>query len=48
MPVELREIERFLDHLGILIETGSIFFKVAQIRLLNELVATFSLCINVL
>jgi hypothetical protein len=48
VPFEFRQIERFLDHLGILIKAGSMLFEMAQIRFLNQLVTTFSLCINVL
>jgi len=48
VPFKLREIERLLDHLSILIETSSILLEVTQIGALDKLTATFSLRIDVL
>jgi len=46
VPVKLGEIERLFDHLGILLETGSVLFEAAKIGFIDKLTTAFGLHVN--
>ena len=46
MPIELREIECLLDHLGIFLETDSVLFEADKIGFVDKFTATFGIHVN--